>query len=129
MLRHILSPAPINVDVHGTYCRSHIMSPAHIVVGANICRRSRHILLAVVNDDDDDVNNIIVIIVLDLIFIKVESSMQLFREINGYLFEHVKRTCMAPSDPNIISMLRFVLFLSAWKRAARHFCVCTHFLS
>ena len=26
-------------------------------------------------------------------------------------------------------MLSYVLFLSVWKRAARHFCVCTHFLS
>ena len=35
---------------------------------------------------------------LDLIFFKVESSMQLLSEIYGYLFKHVKRSCMALSD-------------------------------
>ena len=38
---------------------------------------------------------------LDLIFVKVESSMQLLIEIYGYLFEHVKQTCMDLSDPSI----------------------------
>ena len=38
---------------------------------------------------------------LDSIFVKVESFMQLLSEIYaGYLFEHVKRTCMALSDPS-----------------------------
>ena len=37
---------------------------------------------------------------LDLIFVKVESSMQLWGEIHGYLFQHMKRTCMALSDPS-----------------------------
>ena len=31
--------------------------------------------------------------------VKVESSMQLLTEINGYMFEHVKRTCKALNDP------------------------------
>ena len=38
---------------------------------------------------------------LDLIFVKAESSMQLLIEIYGYLFEHVKPTCMALRDPSI----------------------------
>ena len=38
---------------------------------------------------------------LDLILVKVESFMQLLIEIYRYLFEHVKRTCMALSDPRI----------------------------
>ena len=38
---------------------------------------------------------------LDLIFVKVKSSMQLLSEIDGYMFEHMKRTCMALSDPSI----------------------------
>ena len=38
---------------------------------------------------------------LDLLFVKVESSLQLLIEIYGYLLEHVKRTCMALSDPSI----------------------------
>ena len=38
---------------------------------------------------------------LDLIFVKVENSMQLLSEIYGYLFEHMKRTCMTLSGPGI----------------------------
>ena len=38
---------------------------------------------------------------LDLIFVKVENSMQLLSKIYaGCLFEYVKRTCMALSDPS-----------------------------
>ena len=38
---------------------------------------------------------------LELIFVKVESSMQPLSEVYGYLFEHVKQTCMALSDLGI----------------------------
>ena len=42
--RHMLSPATMYVDVHGTYCRR----MAYIVAGDNICRVLLHILLPVV---------------------------------------------------------------------------------
>ena len=95
----------------------------YTVADDNICR----------GDDDDDDDNMIIIIIfietmLDLIFVEVESFMQLLSEIYGYLFEHVKRTCMALSDPSIYAELCNG-FLSVWKRAASHFSACTHFLS
>ena len=42
---------------------------------------------------------------LDLFCVKVESSMQRLSEIYWYLFEHVKRTCMALSDPSTYAEL------------------------
>ena len=58
-----------------------------MVVGSNVCRPSRHILMVVVRakkhkklrDDDSDDDDIVMIIIvyrnmLDLIFVKVESS-------------------------------------------------------
>ena len=64
---HILSPATM---YYGDLLR-HILSPAHNVAGDNIyiCRRSRHVLSAVVRakiklrDDDDDDDNITMIII------------------------------------------------------------------
>ena len=38
---------------------------------------------------------------VDLVFVKDESSTQHLSEIYGYLFKHVKRTCMALSDSSI----------------------------
>ena len=46
---------------------------------------------------------------LDLNFVKGASSMQLLREVYGYLFEHVKRTCISLSDPSIYA--EFCAFL------------------
>ena len=41
--------------------------------------------------------------------VQVESSVQLLSEIYGYLFEHVKRTCMALSDPgNYAEICKFL---------------------
>ena len=78
---HILPPATIRVNVHGTYCRRHISSLATIfadVHGTN-CRQSaeqKNKNKQQLRDDDDDDDDIMMIItyVLDLIFVKTESA-------------------------------------------------------
>ena len=62
---------------------------------------------------------------LDLIFFKVESSMQLWGEIYGYLFQHVKRTCMALSNPSVYAEI--CTFFERMEES--YFCACTHFLN
>ena len=80
----------------GIFCRQ-----TYFVAVANICRRSRHTLRE--DDENDDFTMIIVFTETSYTFfyILVESSMQLFTEIYGYLCQHVKRTCIALSDPSI----------------------------
>ena len=107
-MRHILSTSifcrrrqyNFYVDVHGIYCRQSAEQ--------TIKFRDEDDDSDDDDDDDDDDDhhhhhhhrNM-----LGLIFVEVESSMQLLSEIYGYLFEHVKRTCMTLSDPGIYTEL------------------------
>ena len=88
----------------GIFCRR-----AYFVAGdsTNRQRKNKNKKISV-DDDDDDVNIVMIIIILikkkklDLIFVKVQSSLQLLSEIYGYLFQHVKENVHGTEQPKYL---------------------------